>query len=55
MGFQMASALPLIAWIHGTWGFDVLFGVLSVAAFAIFTAALALPGRQVVVHASSAA
>ena len=39
----MASALPIIAWIHGTWGFDVLFGALSVAALAILAGALCLP------------
>lgn len=42
----MASALPLIAWIHGSWGFNVLFGVLAVAATMIFLAALLLPGRE---------
>ncbi len=51
----MASALPLIAWIQGTWGFDVLFRMLAVAAFAIFLAALFLPGREKVLHAPSAA
>jgi MFS family permease len=39
----MASALPLISWIHATWGFDILFVVLSGAALAIFTGALCLP------------
>ena len=39
----MASALPIISWIHGTWGFDVLFFVLSVAALTILTGALCLP------------
>ncbi len=42
----MASAVPLIAWIHGTWGFDTLFGVLAIAALAIFSAALCLPGED---------
>ena len=51
----MASALPLIAWIHGAWGFDVLFRMLGVAAFAIFLAALLLPGREKVLHAPSVA
>ena len=49
----MASALPLIAWIHGAWGFDVLFSVLAVAAFAIFLAALLLPATEKVLHAAS--
>ena len=51
----MASALPLIAWIHGTWGFSVLFSVLAIAAFVIFVAALLLPGREQVLHAPTAA
>ena len=38
-----ASALPLIAWIHGSWGFGVLFGLLAVLAFLIFVAVLFLP------------
>jgi MFS family permease len=51
----MALALPLIAWIHGTWGFDVLFNVLAIAAFVIFLAALLLPGREKVLHGPTAA
>ena len=39
----MASAVPLIAWIHGTRGFTTLFRVLAVAAAAIFLAVLLLP------------
>ncbi len=39
----MASAVPLIAWIHGTWGFSALFGVMAVAAMLIFAATLLLP------------
>lgn len=39
----MASAVPFIAWVHGTWGFSALFGVLTVAASFIFMAALILP------------
>jgi MFS family permease len=38
-----ASAVPLIAWIHGRWGFDTLFIVLSAAAAAIFCSVLLLP------------
>lgn len=41
----MASAVPFIAWIHGRWGFDVLFFVLAMAALLIFSAVLLLPGR----------
>lgn len=39
----MASAVPLIAWIHGSWGFDTLFIILSAAALLIFIAILFLP------------
>jgi hypothetical protein len=38
-----ASAVPLIAWIHGTWGFSALFTLLTVAAAAILGAVLLLP------------
>lgn len=43
----MASAVPLIGWIHGRWGFSLLFEVLAIAASAIFVAVLLLPGRAV--------
>ena len=39
----MASAVPLIAWVRGNWGFNTLFGILAVAALLIFTAVLFLP------------
>ncbi len=39
----MASALPLIAWVHGRWGFAALFEILAAAAFLIFLAVLFLP------------
>ena len=39
----MATAVPLIAWIHSRWGFDRLFAVLAVAAACIFLAVLMLP------------
>lgn len=42
----MASTVPLIAWIHGTWGFNVLFGVLATTALLIFFAVLALPNPK---------
>ena len=38
-----ASAVPLIAWIHGTKGFSALFEILTGAAFLIFLAVFALP------------
>lgn len=34
-----ATAVPLISWIHGVWGFSRLFILLAVAAFTIFLAA----------------
>lgn len=39
----MASSIPLIAWIQGTWGFDRLFVLLSATAGCIFITVLALP------------
>ena len=42
----MASAVPLIGWLHGNWGFGALFSVLAVAASAIFLGTLALPSRE---------
>jgi len=42
----MASAVPFIAWIHGNWGFDILFSILSGAACLIFAAVLFLPGSR---------
>jgi MFS family permease len=50
-----ASALPLIAWLHSTWGFAALFAVLSVAATCILAAVLALPRRGEVVMGRVAA
>ena len=41
-----ATAVPIIAWIHSTWGFGTLFSVLAVAALIIFVATLFLPGRE---------
>ncbi len=32
----LAAALPLIAWVHGNWGFDMLFRILAVTAAGIF-------------------
>jgi MFS family permease len=42
----LAAALPLIAWVHGTYGFDMLFRVLAVAAALILFAVSLLP-RQI--------
>ena len=39
----MASAVPMIGWIHANWGFSRLFSVLAFAALLIFAATLLLP------------
>ena len=41
----MASTVPLIGWVHGLWGFEILFPMLSVAAVAIFFAVLFIPTK----------
>ena len=41
----MASAVPLIAWIHEDWGFSTLFILLAITAALIFLATLILPGN----------
>jgi len=40
-----ATVVPLIAWVHYNWGFDVLFYILAASAVAILCAVLMLPGR----------
>ncbi|MEM7425077.1 MAG: MFS transporter [Pseudomonadota bacterium] len=40
-----ATVVPLIAWVHHNWGFDMLFYILAAAAVAILGAVLLLPGR----------
>ncbi|MEE9335610.1 MAG: MFS transporter [Granulosicoccaceae bacterium] len=42
----MASAVPFIAWVHSSWGFATLFGILSAAALLIFAAVLLLPAME---------
>ncbi len=42
----MASTVPLIAWIHGNWGFGALFGLLASAASVIFITVLFLPPQE---------
>ena len=49
----MASALPLIAWIHGTSGFNTLFGLLSLTAASMFIAILFLPSSDQAVQRPS--
>jgi len=38
-----ASTVPLVAWIHGVWGFGALFKLLAAAAVLIFLAVMTLP------------
>ncbi len=49
----MASAVPLIAWLYGAWGFDALFAVLAAGAASIFAAVLLLPGTAPAVAQAS--
>ena len=50
----LAAALPLIAFVYEGWGFDMLFRVLAVTAFAIFVAVSLLP-RQLPAAAAATA
>jgi len=38
-----ATVVPLIAWVHHNWGFDLLFYILAGAAILIFLAVATLP------------
>ena len=49
-----ATAVPLIAWIHSTWGFAMLFSALAVVAFAIFVTTLFLPSSSATVQPAAA-
>ena len=49
----MASAVPLIGWIHGQWGFNRLFNILGIAALCIFCATLMLPKSGAVAAGAS--
>ena len=40
-----AVVVPLIAWVHHNWGFDLLFYILAASALGILAAVLMLPGR----------
>lgn len=42
----MATAVPLIAWIHHNWGFSMLFSLLSAAATLIYIATFYLPKEK---------
>ncbi len=50
-----ATALPIIAWVHGTWGFSILFTILAVAAVTIFLAVLLLPEKEMQAPTAAAA
>ncbi len=41
----LAAVLPLIAWVHANWGFDVLFYALAASASALVGAVALLPER----------
>jgi MFS family permease len=43
-----STAVPLIAWIHSTWGFHVMFSVISGLAACTFMAVLMLPRTEVI-------
>ena len=51
----MATALPLIAWIHASRGFGALFAVLAAAAGGIFAAVMLLPRTGAIAGRPSAA
>ncbi|MCP4387219.1 MAG: MFS transporter [Gammaproteobacteria bacterium] len=48
----MASAVPLIGWVHGNWGFELLFQILAFAAATIFAATLLLPASETRIQGS---
>ena len=50
----MASTVPLIGWVHGLWGFETLFPMLSVAAVATFVAVLFIPTKLAAATAAQA-
>ena len=41
----LAAALPLIAWVHGNWGFDALFRILAATAAVIFLFVSMIPRK----------
>jgi MFS family permease len=54
IGFTVSAlTLPLIAWIHGSWGFGLLFALLSGLALLIFIAVLFLPRSHLSIGHSS--
>ena len=51
----MASTLPLIAWLHASWGFGTLFVVMAGAAGGILAAVMLLPRRGPIIRQAPAA
>lgn len=51
----LAAVLPLIAWVHHSWGFDALFYILAASAAAILCAVSLLPAKLPEAPASPAA
>lgn len=49
----LAATLPLVAFVHQQWGFDILFLILSGCAGIVFLAVAALPGKQFVAASRS--
>jgi MFS family permease len=41
----LAASIPFIAWVHSTWGFDMLFRLLTGAAVVLLPVAFFLPNR----------
>ena len=54
IGFTvMASAVPILAWLHANWGFDVLFGTLAAFAGVTLISVLMLPRTRAVTGQSA--
>ncbi len=49
----MASAVPLIGWVHGNWGFGRLFEILASAAMTIFGATFLLPDSEKILQSQT--
>ena len=49
----MASAVPLIAWLHTNWGFSILFVILSCAAVITLASVLFLPQSKIILGKSA--
>ncbi len=56
IGFTvMASAVPILAWLHANWGFDILFGTLAIFACVTLFSVLLLPRTRAVTGQQSPA